>query len=89
MTKNIKIGDGFHGTICSGLMLFTFIPTLYAGYISLTNYNMFNPPEWVDLKTLLRYGALPIFGFFQKHTYLCNYYERNTDFLGCILANLY
>lgn len=87
--KHQNWGWFFTAPYVVGLMLFTFIPTLYAGYISLTNYNMFNPPEWVGLKNFIKVWSTPdIWLAFRNILTYAIIMNGIQIFFGCILANL-
>ncbi len=72
-----------------GLMLFTMIPMLFSAYISFTDYNLFNAPEWVGIKNYA--NALKSSLTWESFRNIFVYaivMQAVQIFFGCVLANL-
>lgn len=87
--KHENWGWFFAAPYALGLVLFTLIPTLFAGYISLTEYNLFNPPQWIGLENFVEVWTKPnIWYSFRNILVYAIIMQGIQIFFGCVLANL-
>ncbi|MBQ4517337.1 MAG: sugar ABC transporter permease [Clostridia bacterium] len=90
MTKKHKNwGWVFVSPYIIGFLVFSLYPIVFSGYISFTDYDIFNPPQWVGFKnyiTALNMADLWM-GFRNVFTYVL-ILETLQISIGCILAVL-
>lgn len=53
LKKDMKWGAVFLAPYIIGLLIFSIIPVIFLVYFSFTEYNLFNPPEFVGLKNYI------------------------------------
>ena len=88
MTKKHQLwGWFFIAPYIIGFSIFTLSAVLFSGYLSFTEYNLFNPPKWVGFRNYINvltdvslwtsFRNVFVYGFINEFLQL---------FLGCILA---
>lgn len=87
--KHENWGWFFAAPYALGLVLFTLVPTIFAGYISLTDYNLFNPPEWVGIENFVKvWSKSDVWLSFRNILTYAIIMQGIQIFFGCVLANL-
>lgn len=72
-----------------GFMAFTLIPLIYSGYLSFTDYNMFNPPKWVGLENFKKVlFSTEVWTGFRNILVYAIIMQALQIFVGCIFATL-
>lgn len=90
MTKNHKNwGWLFVSPYIIGFLVFSLYPIVFSGYISFTDYDIFNPPKLVGLKNYINALNMPDLwmGFRNVFTYVL-ILETLQISIGCVLAVL-
>ncbi len=87
LKKDMKWGAVFLAPYIIGLLVFSIIPVIFLVYFSFTNYNLFNPPEFVGLKNYIDVlTSVDTWRAFRNVGFYALIYIPLNVFFACVLA---
>lgn len=85
--KHMRWGWFFIAPYLIGFTVFTLSAVIFSGYLSFTDYNIFNPPEWVGLKNYINALTDPEVWTSFRNVFVYGILTEFLQlFLGCIVA---